>query len=204
MNFRTVRIIRSGLRRGESGQAFAELTVSLIAILAVFVGFLLIAALCSDRVTTLISARTKADLKSSSGLSSREGESIQYWDYGVDRIPYTTDDSIVSGSGGNGALFKSQLSDNTGNVTLQNPPASMSQLRGDFTELQDSNIFVNAASLATGKDEVYDSLGRHYRYDNDSCALKSAALFLFGIRSTRVEDTVYMPAHKDPTDERDD
>jgi len=204
MNFRTVRIIRNGLQRGESGQAFAELTVSLIAILAVFVGFLLMAALCSDRVTTLITARTNADLKSSSGLSSQEGESIQRWDYGADGIPYTTDDTAVSGSGGNGSLFKSQLNDNTGNVTLQNPPASMSQLRGDFTTLQDNNIFVNAASLASGKDEVSDSIGRHYRYNNDASALKSAAEFLFGISRTHIEDTVYMPAHKDPSDERDD
>ena len=207
MNFRTVRIIRNGLRRGESGQAFAELTVSLVAILAVFVGFLLIAALCSDRVTTLISARTEADQKSTNGVSSQEGESIQRWDYGADGIPYTTDDSAVSGSGGNGALFKSQLSynnesDNRGNVDLTNPPASMSQLRSDFTMLQDNNIFVNAASLASGKDEVSDSLGKHY--DNDASALKSAAQFLFGISRTRVQDTVYMPAHKDPTDERDD
>ena len=103
MNFRTVRIIRNGQRRGESGQAFAELTVSLVAILAVFVGFLLIAALCSDRVTTLITARTKADIQSSSGVSSYEGESIQRWDYGADRIPYTTDDDAVPGSGGDGA-----------------------------------------------------------------------------------------------------
>ena len=202
MSFHTVRIIRNGQRRGESGQAFAELTVSLIAILAVFVGFLLIAALCSDRVTTLISARTEADQKSMNGVSSQEGESIQRWDYGADGIPYTTDDSTVPGSGGDGALFKRQLTDNTGNVTLQNPPGSMSQLRSDFTMLQDNNIFVNAASLASGKDEVSDSLGRHY--DNDASALKSAALFLFGISRTHVQDTVYMPAHKDPTDERDD
>ena len=204
MNFRTVRIIRNGLRRGESGQAFAELTVSLVAILAVFVGFLLMAALCSDRVTTLITARTNADLKSSRGISSQEGESIQRWDYGPDGIPYTTDDTAVSGSAGDGALFKRQLTDNTGNVTLQNPPASMSELRSDFTGLQDNNIFVNAASLASGRDSVSDSLNRHYRYNNDASALQSAAEFLFGISRTRVEDTVYMPAHKDPTDERDD
>ena len=204
MSFHTVRIIRNGQRRGESGQAFAELTVSLVAILAVFVGFLLIAALCSDRVTTLINARSNADLKSSSGLSSQEGESIQRWDYGVDGIPYTTDDSIVSGSGGDGALFKRQLTYNNRNeVSLQNPPASMAQLRGDFTTLQDNNIFVNAASLASGKDDVSDSLGRHYN-SNDSDALKSAALWLFGVGRTRVRDTVYMPAHKDPADERDD
>ena len=203
MNFRSVRIIRNGLRRGESGQAFAELTVSLVAILAVFVGFLLMASLCSDRVTTLITARTNADIKSSSGISSQEGESIQRWDYGPDRIPYTTDDSAVSGSRGDGPLFKSQLTDNTGNVSLQNPPASMSELRSDFTELQDNNIFVNAASLALGKDEVSDSLGRHYN-NNDSRALKSAAFWLFGVGSTRVQDKVYMPAHKDPSDDRDD
>ena len=202
MNFRTVRVIRNGLRHGESGQAFAELTVSLIAILAVFVGFLLIAALCSDRVTTLITARTKADKMSSNGLSSQEGESIQRWDYGADGIPYTTDDSAVSGSRGDGPLFKSQLTDNTGNVSLQNPPASMSELRSDFTELQDNNIFVNAASLASGKDDESNSLGKHY--NDDAPALRSAALFLFGIRSTYIEDTVYMPAHKDPADDRDD
>ena len=153
-------------------------------------------------MTTLISARTEADQKSMNGVSSQEGESIQRWDYGSDGIPYTTDDSTVSGSGGDGALFKRQLTDNTGNVTLQNPPASMSQLRSDFTMLQDNNFFVNAASLASGKDEVSDSLGKHY--DNDASALKSAAQFLFGIGRTHVQDTVYMPAHKDPTDERDD
>ena len=86
MNFRTVRTIRRGWRRGESGQAFAELAVSLIAILAVFVGFLLIAALGSDRVSTLIRAREDADRKSSSGVSSRGGDSIRYWDYGTGSI----------------------------------------------------------------------------------------------------------------------
>ena len=199
MNFCTVRTIRNGLRRGESGQAFAELTVSLVAILAVFVGFLLMAALCSDRVSTLISARTEADQKSSNGVSSQAGESIQRWDYGPDRIPYTTDDSTVPGSGGDGALFKRQLSDTTGNVTLQNPPASMSELRSDFTGLQDNNIFVNAASLAAGDVRTTNTL-RDHKIDS----LEPAVRWLFGIGNIRVEDTVYMPAHKDPSDDRDD
>ena len=106
MNFRTVRIIRNGLRRGESGQAFAELAVSLIAILAAFIGFLLVAALSSDNVSMLIRAREEADRKSSSGVSSQGGDSIRYWDYGVDEIPFTTDDHPVLGSAGDGALYK--------------------------------------------------------------------------------------------------
>jgi hypothetical protein len=198
MNFRTVGIIRNGLRRGESGQAFAELTVSLIAILAAFVGFLLVAALSSDRVSTLIRAREEADMKSSGGVSSQGGESIRYWDYGADEIPFTTDDRAVLGSAGDGALFMRQLADNTGHVALTNPPSSSnSTLRSDFASLQDSNMFVNAASLATGDAGTTDSLR-----DHNLSSLEYAVQLLFGVRGTRVEEQVYMPAHKDLSDER--
>ena len=197
MNFRTVRTIRQGLRRGESGQAFAELTVSLIAILAVFVGFLLIAALGSDRVSTLIRAREDADRKSSSGISSQGGESIRYWDYGSDEVPFTTDDQPVLGSTGDGAYFKNQLADNTHEVALQNPPSS-SHLRSDFSGLQDANLFVNAASLAEGSARTSSTLR-----DHNIESLESAIEWLFGIRSTSIEETVYMPAHKSVEDRGD-
>ena len=198
MNFRTVGTMRRGLRRGESGQAFAELTVSLIAILAAFIGFLLVAALSSDRVSTLIRAREEADRKSSSGVSSQGGDSIRYWDYGTDEIPFTTDDHVVFGSAGDGALFKGQLSDNTGEVRLTNPPSS-SDLRSDFASLQDANMFVNAASLASGDARTTDSLR-----DHNLGSLEYAVRWLFGVGNTRVEETVYMPAHKDLSDERGD
>ena len=196
MNFRTVRIIRNGLLRGESGQAFAELTVSLIAILAAFIGFLLVAALSSDSVSMLIRAREEADRKSSSGVSSQGGDSIRYWDYGVDEIPFTTDDHPVIGSAGDGALFKHELADNTGHVQLTNPPSS-STLGSDFSSLQDANMFVNAASLASGDARTTDSLRAH-----NLSSIEPAVRWLFGVRSTRVEDTVFMPAHKDLSTER--
>ena len=199
MNFRTVGIIRRGLRRGESGQAFAELTVSLIAILAAFVGFLLIAALGSDRVSSLIRAREEADRMSSSGVSSQGGESIRYWDYGTDEIPFTTDDQAVRGSAGDGALFTRQLGDNTGQVLLNNPPASLPHLRNDFSSLQDSNLFVNAASLATGDASTSDTLR-----DHNIGSLESAVRWLFHIDRTRIEERVYMPAHKSLSEERGD
>jgi hypothetical protein len=196
MNFRTVGIIRRGLRRGESGQAFAELAVSLVAILAAFVGFLLVAALGTDRVSTLIRAREEADMKSSGGISSQGGESIRYWDYGEDEIPFTTDDRAVTGSAGDGALFMRQLADNTGHVMLSNPP-SASSLDSDFSALQDSNLFVNAASLASGDAGTSNTLR-----DHNLGSLENAAHWLFGIKGTRVEDTVYMPAHKTLSGER--
>ena len=198
MNFRTVRIIRNGLRRGESGQAFAELAVSLIAILAAFVGFLLVAALSSDRVSTLIRAREEADMKSSSGVSSQGGESIRYWDYGADEIPFTTDDRAVLGSAGDGALFKRQLADNTGHVALTNPPSS-SALGSDFASLQDADMFVNAASLASGDAGTTSTLR-----DHKITSLEPAIRWLFGVGGTHVEEKVYMPAHKDLSDERTD
>ena len=198
MNFRTVRVIRRGLRRGESGQAFAELAVSLVAILAAFVGFLLVAALGSDRVSTIIRARASADLRSSSGISSQGGESIRYWDYGTDEIPFTTDDHAVPGSAGDGALFMRQLSDNTGEVMLSNPPSS-STLRSDFSSLQDSNLFVNAASLATGDSGTSGTLR-----DHNISSLEPAIRWLFHIDSVRVEERVYMPAHKSLSEERGD
>ena len=196
MNFRTVRTIRRGLRRGESGQAFAELTVSLIAILAAFIGFLLVAALGSDRVSMLIRAREEADRKSSSGVSSQGGESIRYWDYGTDEIPFTMDDHAVLGSAGDGALFKGQLADNTGEVNLLNPPSS-STLGSDFASLQDGNMFVSAASLASGDARTMNTLR-----DHNLGSLEYAVHWLFGVNGTRVEDTVYMPAHKSLSGER--
>ena len=198
MNFRTVRTIRRGLRRGESGQAFAELTVSLIALLAAFIGFLLIAALGSDRVSMLIRAREEADRMSSSGVSSQGGESIRYWDYGTDEIPFTMDDHVVAGSAGDGALFMRQLADNTGEVNLANPPSS-STLGSDFSSIQDANMFVNAASLASGDARTSDTL-RDHKLDS----LEYAVRWLFGVNGTRVEDTVYMPAHKTLSGERSD
>ena len=189
MNSRTVGIIRRGLRRGESGQAFAELTVSLIAILAAFVGFLLIAALGSDRVSTLVRARERADMNSTSGVISMDGRSIRYWDYGADEIPFTVDDSPVSGSTGDGAFFRWQLTDNTGNVPLQNPPAS-SNLTSGFSSLQESDLFLNAATLTEGQYGTTDTLR-----DHNLESLSSAVRWLFRIDGTRVEETVYLPTH---------
>jgi len=189
MNFRTVGVMRRGLRRGESGQAFAELAVSLIAILAAFVGFLLVAALSSDRVSTLVRAREEADRRSSSGVISLDGQSIRYWNYGEDGIPFTVDDTPLSGSSGDGAFFRNQLTDNSGMVALQNPPSS-SNLTSAFSSLQDTNLFVNAATLTEGSASTTNTLR-----DHNIESLASAINWLFHVDGTNVEETVYLPSH---------
>ena len=185
--------IRRGLRRGESGQAFTELAVSLVAIIAVFVGFLLVAALGTDSVSTLIRAREDADRMSSEGRFSalQGGRSIRDWDRGADGILFTTDDAPFDGSYGDGAYFKSQLADNTGHVTLFNPPGA-SRLDGEFSHLQDANFFVNAASLSEGEARASDTLAAH-----NLCTLESAYQWLFSLSGTYIKDSVYMPAHID-------
>ena len=206
MNFRTVRTMRRGLRRGESGQAFAELAVSLfLIILPAFVGFLLVAALASDRVSMCIRAREDADRRMFSHELSQNGESIRYWDYGADEIPFTMDDHAVLGSAGDGALFKNQLADNTGHVSLQNPPSSSdpdSWPREDsaFFHLQNDNFFVNAASLVEGSARTSDSLR-----DHKLSSLEPTIKWLFNIDGTAVEERrVYMPSREDLSDERGD
>ena len=198
MSFRTVRVIRNGLRRGESGQAFAELAVSLIAILTAFVGFLLVAALSSDHISMLIHAREEADRNSRSGLFSNEAQSIRYWNYGSDEVPFTPDDKAVLGSAGDGALFIRQLTDNSGKTRLTNPPSSLT-LGSDFTSLQYSNLFVNAASLSSGDAYTSDPLR-----DHNIDSLEYAVQWLFGVTNLWIEEDAYMPAHKELSDERSD
>jgi len=191
MNFSAVRIIRRGRRNGESGQAFAELTISLIAIIAAFAGFLLIAVLSADGVSISIRARESADRLSSRGGSSRAGVSISHWDYGPDTVPFTADDNPVGGAGGNGPLFRAQLKDFSGKVSF----VGSSPLRYDdeFGRLQDEDFFVSAADLAKGDpNPPKDALRRHGIGE-----LENVVRGLFGVNDAEVRDTVYMPAHKD-------
>ena len=190
MNFTAVRTIRRGRRNGESGQAFAELAVSLIAILAAFAGFLLVAVLSSDGVSMSIRARESADRQSLIWDSPSAGSSISHWDYGEDALPFTADDRPVAGAAGDGSYFKAQLRDSSGLVSF----IGSSPLRydDDFGVLRDSDFFVNAADLASGTAGTSDALWRHR-----IGSLESAVRGLFGVGDAEVRDTVYMPAHKE-------
>jgi len=193
MNFSAVRTIRRGRRNGESGQAFAELAVSLIAIAAAFAGFLLVAVLSSDGVFMSIDARRIADEQSSHGYYSNV-VTVRRWDHTrVEQPSDGYDDQEVSLRGGDGALFKRQLRDASGRVSF----IGSSALRYDdeFDGLQNDYFFVGAASLSKGYASTSNSLK-----DHGIGELESAVRGLFRIDDVEVGDTVYMPAHKDPPD----
>ena len=103
-----------------------------------------------------------------------------------------------STAAGDGAFFKNQLADNTGEVPLYNPSSSSYYLQSEFSVLQDANLFVNAASLAEGNAYTTTTLR-----DHNLDTLEKAFAWLFRIRGTHVEETVYMPAHKSIEDRGD-
>ena len=191
MNSSAVRIIRRGRRDGESGQAFAELTVSLIAIMAAFAGFLLVAVLSSDGVSISIDARRRADELSSNGYYSN-AVTISRWD-GTQVASSTEDDPDSYRSGGDGPLFRDQLHDPSGKVSF----IGSSALRYDneFDGLQDSEFFLGAADLSDGTSSTSNSLK-----DRGIGSLESVVRGLFRIDGVEIRDTVYMPAHKDIPD----
>ena len=192
MNFRTVGIIRRGLRRGESGQAFAELTVSLIAIMAAFAGFLLVAVLSSDGVSISIEARRRADELSSTGYYSN-ALTISRWDHAEDTSSMP-DEQDPSRFGGDGPLFRDQLRDPSRKVSFIG--SSALQYDNEFDGLQeDTNFFLGAADLSEGNASTTNSLK-----DRGIGALDSVIRGLFRIDDVEIRDIVYMPAHKDTPD----
>ena len=195
MNFTAVRTIRRGRRNGESGQAFAELAVSLIAIMAAFAGFLLVAVLSTDGVSVSIEARRRADDMSSNGYYSNTlrdpNVTISRWDHAQDTSPYMEDDQDPSKFGGNGQLFRDQLRDPSGKVSF----IGSSELLYDneFDGLQeDAAFFLGAADLSDGNASISNSLKEHGIGELDSVIRG-----LFRIDDVEIRDTVYMPAHKD-------
>ena len=194
MNFSAVRTIRRGRRNGESGQAFAELAISLIAIMAAFAGFLLVAVLSADGVSISIEARKNADELSSNGYYSNAVGSISRWDHAPDASPFASDDLDSQGGDRDGAMFKYQLRDPSGKVSF----IGSTELRYDneFDGLQeDSGFFLGAADLSDGNASTSNSLK-----DHGIGSLDSVVRGLFRIDGVEIRDTVYMPAHKDTPD----
>jgi len=197
MNWRAVMIIRRGRRRGESGQAFAELALSLVFIMAAFIGFLVVGVLCADGVSNSIRAREIADDRSSDGASSRVDTSINYWDDGPDGIPFTEDDVPREGriTSADYNLFTAELKDDSGKFTFdraaQAEPKYMKHAT-EFGHFDLSHFFVRAADLYKGEAYTMDPLGQH-----NLGGLESAVLKLFHTKGAEALDTVYMPAHKE-------
>lgn len=199
--------------RKQHGQALTELLVGIIGIISVFLGFLLIAVLGNEKVTALISARCNADKMSLNGVDSSSAEPIRYWDYGEDKLPFTSDDipvlsttdstrftnhlrgemtyhiADVAGMEEAQAYFDNlQFTDADHYVADLN--IGTNSLTENFTsELSGSNIFIVAARLSKGEEQINDVLEKH-----NLAGVKGVLNRLFGVKDFHIKETVFIPA----------
>ena len=180
-------------RRNQQGQALAELVICLVAILAVFSGFLLISTLGVENVNVSIMARQKSDARARSGLLlTSSGKSIKTWSAGKDKVHFTKDDSSSAVTDTSAYVFTEQLQDNTGtliltsNQTLQEIPDN-----NNFALTLDGNrLFLTAAGLGHNTETENDPLGKQHLK-----ALKGVIRSLITKKNFVLEDTVFMPTH---------
>ncbi len=164
---------------GQSGQATAELVVSLVGILIVFTGFLMIVDIGVTKVENVIDARGEADIYGLNGTVGSSGVAIKTWSAGADGFYYTEDDQIIGGTTEDPTTFSSQLLNDSFSLVSD---FSMSYVGNNFASTLDPNaVFWPAADLTSATQNAtveLDGATRTVYFDASSISLS---------------DTVYMP-----------
>jgi len=204
MNWRTVRTIRRGRGRGESGQAFSELAVSLVMIiLPALVGFLIVAVLCTNGVANTILARQSAD-EHSYGRTSRAGTNVLTWSLGHDNVPFTEDDVRLDGAttSDDYERFVSQLAYSGESDQVRIEKSDLMPHATEFSNFYNygnSDFFVRAANLNRGASTSEDPLNQKELRGNVS-DLKPLIQSLFGVENFHIRaEEAYMPARPGTT-----
>ena len=176
-------------RRGERGQAIAELAVSMVAIMAVFLGVLCIGALGIESIEAIIDARGQADLNSANGVLGGSGTPILEWNYGDDELYFTADDTPVGGSAEDAGFFYSQLITTDGEFVLSDDLSFDGINSYNFAEnFPLTFLFLNSADLTSHTSAEADPFGEREIED-----LAGAFDALFGTSDVSISETVYMP-----------
>ena len=181
-------------RSRQGGQAIAELTVCLIGLMVVLVGFLLLSTLSQESVTNVIAARQDADKNARNSQSSVGGSknktTISHWNYGERGIPFTQNDQPVKSTNTGGEKFFSQLIDNSGKFNLKTAGNGtwMPEYYNPLKKLQQDKIMLDAANLTIGTANENDPLGKHGLE-----SLKQPVKNILGVRSIEMSDMAFMP-----------
>ena len=169
----------------ESGQAFVEMCVGLVAMMLVLVGLIFIASLSSESIRTLISSRENADV----GNGSISPNYINDWNAGADGINFTGDDQFKVGDAVDFRRFSSELSNSTISL-FDNDRFSSSPLVVGAVQ---SNIFLDASHLKGAKGKQLNTTKELF----DSIQLTNALRTLFGVDNIDLTDfrgnQVFMP-----------
>jgi hypothetical protein len=139
-------------RRGEHGQAIAELCIALVAISAIFVGVIFMLAVGQANIENLLTVRGEADAGAISGLAGGTGTPISQWDAGGDGRMFTNDDEPMLVVSNEAALFRGEL--NSGSYDLATDLSPVYVPENFARDLSDDLMFLHAADLARGSASV--------------------------------------------------
>ncbi|OGV35393.1 MAG: hypothetical protein A2020_06580 [Lentisphaerae bacterium GWF2_45_14] len=180
-------------RKGQSGQAIAELITGILAIATVFLGMLFVSAMGLGNIENLISARSSADLTACSEESSGNSGAVSLvgWNTGNDGLYFTPDDEQLGGGEGDGVSFVNQLVSESPEYDLSNSVSvGTSNYTSPFCDLDVDPLFVNAGGLVSASATDSDPLGSRGLSD-----LKGAFQFLVeSDLDISLSETVYMPS----------
>ena len=132
----------------EKGQAIVEMTMSLVAIMAVFLGVIFAFAIGDANIRTLLECRGNADSYAGNGVFGDAGMPIQTWTSGHDARMYTNDDTPVIGTNDDPDLFRGELQAN--GIDLVNG-FDKSYVKHDFAAdiANSSSLFLDIANLTS-------------------------------------------------------
>jgi hypothetical protein len=143
---------RNRQRRGERGQAIAELTIALVAISAVFVGVIFMLAVGQANIDNLLTVRGEADASALSGMGGGTGRPVSRWREGGDDRMFTNDDEAMLAVSDEASLYRGELGN--GSYNLATDLSAVYVPENFARELSDELMFLNAADLARGSDTV--------------------------------------------------
>lgn len=179
----------------EKGQAIAEMAVSMIAIMVVFLAVIFAFAIGSTNIDNLLTCRGTADNYSYSQVYGGSNQQIQTWSEGLDGRMYTNDDVAETGTNDDPELFKGELKNDA--VDL------VSGFGGDYVEnnfaadfAESDAIFLTAADLTSYSvlSDPYENMNLEDLRGAFSTLLYSSDLYIY--------NSVHMPfMNTEPEDE---
>ncbi len=194
------------MKRGgaESGQAITEFVTCLIGMVFLFLGLLAVSILSMENVRCVLDARSEVDVASSQGTSigGKAPESILEWDWGKDKIPFTSDDTALSGVqttyAGEFDTRNHSITDDTVSTSTPADPNERLHINAlTLFQLEEHgyadaraaySTFLSAADLNGATNTVRDPLSRHGLPDLEKLIRSFTDNATFTL-----EDSVYMP-----------
>ena len=178
--------MRNHERKNEQGQAIVELTISLVAIMTVFLGVIFAFALGNANVRGIIDARGTCDDYAGNGRAGDSGQHILDWSIGPDGRYLTNDDTPNIGGDDNPEGFTGELTTDEIDLT-----SGFEEKHVNYNMAADlkgvTSIFLRMADLTKSR-KVTDPYDQELLLD-----LQGAYHTLISDSDITIENSVYMP-----------